>query len=140
MFATCVVYAQTCEKVDKKLFHLLPKDMSDTINCKDASGKKQGWWIYYKVLYNPDKFITEGEAPPGNYVQEYYYGKYKDGRRIGKWVNMNNVHIISPTCTNYYEYKGDTMYVKSDVIIDTFTNVYIGDSVIKDYFKKYYSN
>ena len=47
------LFGQKCERYDKSLFLMLPKGFPDEINCIDTGGLKQGWWIWYKVEYNP---------------------------------------------------------------------------------------
>lgn len=102
------VISQICESYNRNLFHLLPGDFPDCINCKDNFGKKQGWWIHYSVGYNsvwrPDVHDT------GEYVPDYKYGMYKDDTKIGVWRTINNVH-------NIFELRLDTFYYSTDTIL-----------------------
>lgn len=103
--------SQTCENYNRKLFNSLPDNFPDSINCKDKSGKKQGWWIYYKVQYNPvDK---RDQLEKGDYVQDYIYGQYKNDRRVGTWTTVYNVHLISDIREDKYYYSHDTTRVTS---------------------------
>lgn len=132
VFIATTACAQTCEKLDRNLLHFLP-EVPDTINCKDSFGKKHGWWVYYKVLYNDNRYDTP-EEDTGNHVQDYYYGKYKDGRKIGTWKKMNNVHLIYTIRTDSHFYNVDTLRVESLLASkQKSTRIYIGDSAIKAY-------
>jgi hypothetical protein len=103
--------SQTCEKYNRKLFHSLPDNLPDSINCKDKLGRKQGWWIYYKVFYNPvDK---PDELEKGDYVPDYIYGQYKDDIKIKDWHTVNNVHQIYDQREDEYHYSKDTTLIKS---------------------------
>jgi hypothetical protein len=111
IFLSCQAISQTCEKYNRKLFHSLPKTFPDSINCKDGNGKKQGWWIYYKVQYNSvDK---PGVIEIGDYVQTYTYGKYEDNRKVGDWRTIENVHLIYERRIDNYYYSKDTILIKS---------------------------
>ena len=100
--------AQTCEHFDRKLFFAeYIREVTDDINCKDSLGKKQGWWIYYKVDHNdiadPDALDT------GNYVEKFTYGKYRDDLKIGIWRTIFNVHLISVMRQDSFYYNKDTV-------------------------------
>ncbi|WP_317898262.1 hypothetical protein [Aurantibacillus circumpalustris] len=124
-------FSQTCEKFDRKLFHSLPDNFPDSINCKDKFAKKQGWWIYYKVQYNPvDK---PDELEKGDYVQDYFYGQYADDRKIGTWHTVMNVHLIYDQREDSYYYSQDTSRVTSWFADGGFNEsdiLYIKDSTI----------
>lgn len=123
--------SQTCEKFERKLFHSLPDNFPDSINCKDKFAKKQGWWIYFKVQYNPvDK---PDELEKGDYVQDYIYGQYVDDRKIGTWHTVMNVHLIYDRREDSYYYSQDTSRVTSWFADGGFNKsdiLYIKDSTI----------
>ncbi|MCW3075828.1 MAG: hypothetical protein JWO32_437 [Bacteroidetes bacterium] len=123
--------SQTCEKYNRKLFHSLPDIFPDSINCKDKAGKKQGWWIYYKVLYNPvDK---PDELDKGDYVPDYIYGQYKNDAKIGDWHTVKNVHLIYDQRVDKYYYSKDTVRVISEFASGGWFEteiLYINDSTI----------
>lgn len=123
--------SQTCEKYNRKLFSSLPDSFPDSINCKDKSEKKQGWWIYYKVQYNPvDK---PDELEKGDYVQDYVYGQYKNDIKIGTWRTVRNVHQIYDQREDTYYYSQDTSRVTSWFASGGFNEsniIYIKDSTI----------
>lgn len=102
-------YAQNCEIYDRELMHFLPKDFPDTINCVDAFGKKQGCWIHYEVLYNdvpqPDVLAV------GYYVPHYSFGRYKDDKKVGDWEYVENVHLVSTSKIEHYNYYGDSLVI-----------------------------
>jgi hypothetical protein len=101
VFLSCQTFSQTCEKYNRKLFHLLPATFPDSINCKDSYGRKQGWWIYYTVQYNPAEIPDVLEK--GDYVEDYVYGQYKDDKKIGDWRTIANVHqIYERSIDNYH--------------------------------------
>ncbi|MBL7896609.1 MAG: hypothetical protein JNK50_15035 [Bacteroidia bacterium] len=104
-------FSQTCEKYNRKLFHSLPDNFPDSINCKDKSGKKQGWWIYYKVQHQTTN--KPDELAKGDYVEDYRYGQYKDDRKVDTWVTVYNVHLISNIREDKYYYSHDTSRVTS---------------------------
>jgi hypothetical protein len=112
LFLSYQAFSQTCEKYNRKLFHSLPDTIPDSINCKDIFGKKQGWWIYYTVHYNPDKKPDYLEK--GDYVFEYVYGQYKDDKKIGDWRTIANVHLIYERRVDNYYYGKDTILIKSE--------------------------
>lgn len=103
--------SQTCEKFNRELFSSLPDNFPDSINCKDRSEKKQGWWIYYKVFYNP--VDRQDELAKGDYVPEYIYGQYKNDIKIGEWRTVKNMHQIYDQRIDKYYYSKDTVLVKS---------------------------
>ena len=77
----------------------------------DKYGKKQGWWIYYKVQYNPvDK---PDELEKGDFVHDYIYGQYKDDRKVNTWTTVFNVHLIDAIRKDKYYYSLDTSRVTS---------------------------
>jgi hypothetical protein len=120
-------FSQSCEKFKRELFHFLPKDFPDSINCKDSSGKKQGWWIHYTIQYNP---IEEPDVlAKGDYVPEYNYGQYLDDRKIGVWKKIFNVHLISEIQKEIYYYTKDTSRITSSGNKE-FDIIYINDSTI----------
>jgi len=101
-------YSQKCEQFPRHLFHMLSIDVPDNINCIDSNGRKQGWWIYYKVEYNPQP-IPDVLAK-GDYVDHYDYGRYKDDKKVGAWKRVNNVHLV-------YEASVDSTYNSNDTTI-----------------------
>ena len=111
IFLSCHVFSQNCESYNRKLFNSIPDNFPDSINCKDAYGKKQDWWIYYTLRFNPiDK---PNELEKGDYVQSYIYGKYRDGKKIGDWRTIENVHQIYERRIDNYYYSKDTLLIKS---------------------------
>jgi len=120
-------YSQSCEGYNRKLFNRLPKNFPDSINCKDLLGKKQGWWIYYKVEYNPSDIPDE--LRQGEYVPEYVYGEYKDNKKIGTWITVFNVHLISEIREDIYYYSQDTSRVTSKFAYESDV-LYLKDSTI----------
>ena len=106
--------SQTCENFDRNLFHMLDKQVTNKINCKDSQGLKQGWWINYSTSYNstykPDELDT------GIYVGSYIYGKYENSKRIGTWKTINNVHLIYALRTTDYYYSKDTILVTASFL------------------------
>ena len=144
VFIFSQAFSQTCEKYNRKLFHILPDSIPDSINCKDIYGNKQGWWIYYTVQYNPTDKPDELEK--GDFVQDYVYGQYRDDIKIGEWRTIENVHQIYERRLDTYYYSSDTnlimsrflnggsnesmLYYNSDSSIIKYTNVY--DKGLKD--------
>jgi len=106
-----LTFSQTCESYNRKLFHSLPKNFPDSINCIDKLGKKQAWWIFYKVQYNP--IDRPDELAVGDYVHDYTYGEYKDDQKIGTWETIFNVHLIRTIRQDTYYYSNDTSRVTS---------------------------
>lgn len=105
------LFAQKCETYNRALFKMLPSDFPDEINCLDQNGVKQGWWINYKIEYNDVPILDV--QPKGYFIREYSCGKYKDGKRVGDWKTINNVHaIFIANCKNYY-YSEDTTIIKT---------------------------
>lgn len=111
VFTNIITNAQQCEDFDKGLFHMLPDNFPKQINCIDSSGLKQGWWIKYKIEYNP--VDRPDELAKGNYVNDYSYGKYKDNIKIGEWIWIENVHLIYETRIDNYYYSKDTILITS---------------------------
>lgn len=111
LFNTHFCFAQKCETFKRELFHDLPKNIPNEINCVDSLGRKQGWWIYYEVQYNP--YDKPDVLEKGDYVENYVYGKYKDDKKIGEWITINNVHLIYQLRIDNYAYNNDTIIIKS---------------------------
>jgi hypothetical protein len=113
-FLTCtytLLSAQKCEDFDKSLFHMLPDNFPNNINCKDSLKRNQGWWINFTIKYNPiDK---PDELAKGDYVESYSYGKYKDNIKVDEWITVSNVHLIYITRKDNYYYSKDTIIVTS---------------------------
>ena len=124
--------AQRCETFNRELFNWLTENVPDKINCIDAKGQKQGWWIYYNVDYNPIRLPDELDS--GYYVKDYIYGQYEDNKKIGRWTEVANVHLITERRVDSYYYAKDTVRVRvynfwhESAIID-----YIKDSSIVNY-------
>jgi hypothetical protein len=104
--------AQSCESFDKSLFHMLPIDFPKKINCIDSKGQKQGWWIIYNIKFNPEDIPDV--LKKGNYVDSYEYGKYENNLKTGKWLTINNVHLIYISKEESYNYEGDSIIVNID--------------------------
>lgn len=102
------IYGQKCETFDRELFHMLPEQFPDTVNCVDKNEQKQGWWLIYKIKHNPINIPDELEK--GDYVKNYSYGQYKDDRKIETWKLVENVHQV-------YERKIDRFYYSKDSIV-----------------------
>jgi hypothetical protein len=111
LFVGGVIHSQTCESYNRKLFHMLPDTFPEKINCIDKDGKKQGWWINYKVQYN----LTDrpDELAKGDYVQDYWYGEYKNNLKVGTWVKIANVHQVFPEQEDNYFYYKDSLFFTS---------------------------
>jgi hypothetical protein len=114
---------------------MLSKKVGEWINCKDAHGRKQGWWIYYKVEYNPEPIPDVLDS--GNYINAYRYGKYNDDQLVGEWKEVFNVHQIFESRVDSHFYTKDTLKVISTLFRDKFTTIYIGDSAIHEYERKF---
>jgi hypothetical protein len=109
--AVSQAFSQTCEDFKRNLFHGLPQEVPNRINCKDSLGQREGWWIFYKVDYNPvDK---PDELRKGDYVDVYTYGKYESDRKIGQWTTINNVHMIYEIRVDSFYYKEGSTFIKS---------------------------
>lgn len=107
---------------------MLSDNVPNEINCRDSSGRKQGWWIHYKVEYNPT--IRPDYLDSGNYVADYSYGKYKDNKKIGRWVNVNNVHeVYASRIDSFYNGKDTVGIYSSGWYFNTVVE-YIKDSII----------
>ncbi len=106
---------------------MLSTSVPDNINCKDSSGKKQGWWIYYKVDSNPSEIPDVLSV--GNYVDRYSYGKYENDKKAGKWTEVFNVHLICERRVDLFYNKKDTVSVYS-----TFADMGQFESIV-DYIK-----
>lgn len=122
-------FSQTCEKYNRELFTSLPDNFPDSINCKDKSEKKQGWWIYYEVQYNPE--YKPDELEKGDYVSDYVYGQYENDLKIGTWRTVRNVHQIYDQREDRYYYSLDTSRVASWFLSGGFNEseiIYIKDS------------
>jgi len=109
LYSAFNLFGQSCERYDKTLFRMLPNDFPDEINCIDSAGVKQGWWIKYKVEYNP-VYIPD-DLPKGHYVGSFSYGKYLDGKQIGDWKTINNRHQIYEVENKNYYYAEDTIII-----------------------------
>lgn len=132
-FVSLITKAQKCETFDRKLMNFLPSYVPDTINCIDEHGLKQGWWIYYKVDYNP--VAIPDELDSGYYVADYIYGQYNSGFKTGAWIKFKNVHQCYIAEIDSYYYNKDTVRVTSYNIMGKETNTieFIDDSSIVNY-------
>lgn len=99
---------QNCESFDRSLFHFLSAEVPDTVNCIDSEGRKQGWWLNYKVKYNP--VYQPDILAVGDYVENYSYGRYENDRKTGTWRLVENVHMV-------YERRIDSFYYNKDSIV-----------------------
>ena len=72
---------------------MLPAEVPNQINCLDSLNQKQGWWIDYKIQYNPTKIPEALDS--GYYVDHYQCGEYLNNEKIGVWRKIQNVHQIS---------------------------------------------
>lgn len=106
-----ILNAQQCEDYNKDLFHMLPDTFPNQINCVDSSGLKQGWWINYKIQYNP--VDRPDVLEKGEYVNDYTFGRYKNGKKIGDWISVANVHLIYETRKDNFFYSEDTIMITS---------------------------
>jgi hypothetical protein len=123
-----LISAQQGEHFDKGLFHMLPDTFPDKINCIDSNGLKQGWWIDYKLEYNP---VDRADVlAKGNYVDHYSFGKYKNNLRIGDWISVANVHLIYETRRDNYYYSKDTIMISSRFVSGNSTLFFNADSSI----------
>ena len=103
---------QNCDSFDRGLFHMLPSEFPDTVNCIDENGHKQGWWLVYKVKYNPiDK---PDELAKGDYVERYFYGIYQKNRKIGTWKYVENVHQVYVHRIDSFFYSKDSTIISSE--------------------------
>ena len=104
-----IIFAQNCESYNRKLFHMLPKNFPDKINCIDSLGNKQGWWLVYKIDYNPpDQYLRRTVIDTGEYVDAFVYGQYFNNHRIGDWMIVDNVHLIYESLYAKYSWSNDT--------------------------------
>jgi hypothetical protein len=105
------LFGQSCDSFNRDLFHMLPSEFPDTVNCVDENGHKQGWWLIYKVKYNPiDK---PDELEKGDYVERYSYGKYQNNRKVETWKVVENVHLIYECRIDNFFYSKDSTLIKS---------------------------
>src|SRR6056297_3368169 len=118
-------HGQSCETFERDLFHVLPEQFPDTINCVDSIGRKQGWWLNYKVKYNP--VDRPDELAKGDYVERYSYGQFKNNRKVGTWQTVENVHLI-------YESRVDSFFYSNDSTIHITYNSYSGFHKIETHF------
>jgi len=131
IFISSQVYSQKYHKFNRELFHLLPNDLPDSINCIDLNGQMQGWWIDYALSYSSGDKSTC--VPKGHYVEEYSYGKYKDNRKIGDWRTISNIHFVMETKHENYYYNTDTIIIRTN-FFDYKTILYFNsDSSIVSY-------
>lgn len=100
------VHGQNCETFEKVLFHALPDEFPDTINCVDSIGEKQGWWLNYKVKYN--EADRPDELEKGDYVERYSFGRYNDNRKVGIWKSVENVHQVYVSRVDSFFYGNDS--------------------------------
>jgi len=129
LYSAFNLFGQSCERYDKTLFNMLPDDFPDEINCIDSAGVKQGWWIKYKVEYNPVEMPDN--LTKGNFVGSFNYGKYKDGKRIGDWKTINNRHVIYEVENKNYYYSSDTVLITlTKASLNTKINYFNADSSI----------
>ena len=98
---------QNCEVFDRALFHMLPKEVPDKINCTDSLGRRQGWWILYDLSYRNIDSNSQGV-----YVDHYKIGKYGDDKRIGVWKTFS---IGWEQQVDSYYYSKDTIRVYSAI-------------------------
>ncbi|MES2835943.1 MAG: hypothetical protein V4667_00340 [Bacteroidota bacterium] len=98
--------AQKCETFNRELFRMLPKDVPNEINCVDSLGRKQGWWIYYNVLFSEE--VVFEEKPKGYYVKEYLIGKYISDRKTGEWNTVTQGHMGGLYKKENYFFTSDT--------------------------------
>lgn len=133
LFSAHFCFAQNCETFNRELFRMLPKDVPNEINCVDSLGRKQGWWIYYKIEYNPDDIPDVQKK--GYYVYDYYCGKYNENKKTGEWIRVNNNHLIYISMTESYYYSRDTILVNYEGFIDRRSSLYFNnDSTIINFF------
>jgi len=109
VFLSLGSFAQKCETYDRSLFHRLPKDFPNEINCVDTLEQKQGKWIEYVIDYNPVDMLDD--LPKGNYVGQYRYGNYLDGKKIGDWKTIANRQAIYEIGNENYYYGEDTTII-----------------------------
>lgn len=107
-----LTFAQICENYDKSLFNKLPNNFPEKINCIDSLGKKTGWWINYKIKYNPKE--SPDELEKGNFVNHYNFGMYKDNFKVGTWKTIENIHLVYVKRIDNYYYSKDTILVTSE--------------------------
>lgn len=105
IFTSQASYSQNCERFNRKLFHMLPAYVPDEINCVDSQGRKQEWWINYKVDYNPTRIPDELDT--GFYVDHYSFGKYQNNRKVGNWIGIENGHMIYVSWRDSFWYDGE---------------------------------
>jgi hypothetical protein len=113
---------------------MLSEKVPDKINCKDKQGRKHGWWIYYKIHYNP--MIIPDVLDAGNYISTYRYGKYEHGKLVGIWKEINNVHLIYEVRVDTHYYSKNKLKVGTWTPTESFATDYIGDSAIMEYEKQ----
>jgi hypothetical protein len=127
-FCCCQTQSQSGIKLNRPLFNMLPSEVPDSINFTDQNGIKQGWWIYYSIKYCPSDIPDQQSK--GDFVPEYTYGKYKNGRKIGNWKRISNLHLIYPISEEDYEYYGDTVRITSWSPKSTIVVVHNQDSTL----------
>lgn len=98
--------SQSCEEYNRTLFHILPKNFPEIINCVDAGGNKQGPWIHYKISFSDHDIANVIDS--GFYVAYYSYGYYKDDLMIDDWYTINNVYPAQNERIDNYYYGIDT--------------------------------
>ncbi len=114
LFFVLIANGQNCQTFDRSLFNNLQGGIPELINCTDSNGVKQGWWIYYAEQYN--RVEKPDELGVGKYVDSYTCGRYINGKKVGKWESINNVHFIYKTRVDSFYYSVDTTYIYSDFL------------------------
>ncbi len=114
LFFVLIAIGQNCATFDRSLFNNLQGGIPELINCTDSNGVKQGWWIYYAEHYN--RVEKPDELGVGKHVDSYTCGRYVNGKKVGIWESINNVHLIYKTRVDSFYYCVDTTYIYSDFL------------------------
>lgn len=78
-------------------------NQDDKINKKDASGKKQGKWIYFGKDRPEEGYPMEGK------IEE---GPYKDDRKEGVWIKYHNDGVTPKLKGTYVNHRANGPFVK----------------------------
>jgi antitoxin component YwqK of YwqJK toxin-antitoxin module len=78
-------------------------NQDDKINKKDASGKKQGKWIYYGKDRPEEGYPMEGK------IEE---GPYKDDRKEGIWIKYHNDGVTPKLKGMYVNHRASGAFIK----------------------------
>lgn len=77
---------------------------ADTLNQKDAEGRKQGHWIYYGADYPESGYALEVKVQEGNYVNDQKEGLWIKYQEDGKTPKIIGAYFNNRPVGHYQKY------------------------------------